>query len=102
MTTSELYSFREQLLRLKDRLQVDVCDLGEEALRHNEDSNLSHLPLHLADLGTDNFEQEVAISLLENEEQTLAETAAALARIETQTFGRCEECQTEIPRSPGW
>jgi DnaK suppressor protein len=99
MTTTELHSFREQLLHLKDRLHVKVCDLGEEALRRNRDSNLSHLPLHLADLGTDNFEQEVTISLLENGEQTLAETAAALARIEAQTFGRCEECQTEIPRA---
>ena len=54
--------------------------------------------MHLADLGSDNYEQEVALSLLENREQTLEEVAAALARIEQGTFGRCEECGREISK----
>ena len=33
--------------------------------------SLSNAPLHLADLGTDNFEQELAVSLVENAVQTL-------------------------------
>jgi DnaK suppressor protein len=36
---------------------------------------------------------------LENEGHTLAETAAALERIEQDTFGLCEECQMEIPKA---
>jgi RNA polymerase-binding transcription factor DksA len=53
----------------------------------------------MADLGTDNFEQEMSLNLLQNEEQVLDEIAAALDRINQGTFGRCEECDTEIPKA---
>ena len=52
--------------------------------------------MHMADLGTDNFDQEVTASLLETEELKLEEIAAALTRIDKGTFGRCEECGKEI------
>jgi DnaK suppressor protein len=56
------------------------------------------MPIHMADLGTDNFEQEFTLSLLQSEEQVLGEIAAALERVNQTTFGRCEECQGDIPR----
>ena len=99
MSKTEMQSFREQLLRLSSRLRGDVSDLGEEAFRRTGDGNLSSVPLHPADLGTDAFERQMTFVLLENEGQTLAETAAALDRIERATFGLCEECQTEIPKA---
>src|SRR5262249_22452319 len=85
------------LLRLSSRLIGDFSDLGEEAFHRTGDGNLSGEPLHPADLGTDTLERQITFALLENEGQTLAETAAALERIEQDTFGLCEECQTEIP-----
>jgi len=97
MTKQELNAFREKLVNLRNRLRGNVSDLEEEAFRRTGDSNLSHLPLHPADLGSEDFEQQVAMVLLENEGQTLAETAAALDRIDAATFGRCEECQRDIP-----
>jgi DnaK suppressor protein len=48
-------------------------------------------------MGTDTFEEEVAVGLLENEVQLLTEVNAALERIERGTFGRCENCGQEIP-----
>jgi hypothetical protein len=33
--------------------------------------NLSHVPIHMADLGTASFEQQFTLSLMENEEQVL-------------------------------
>jgi DnaK suppressor protein len=56
------------------------------------------VPVHPADLGTDNYEEEVTLGLLENEDPLLAEVNDALDRIEQGTFGRCEECRQEIPR----
>jgi RNA polymerase-binding transcription factor DksA len=99
MTTTELNSFREQLVKLSHRLREDVSELGEEAFHRTGDGNLSNVPLHPADVGTDNFEQQVSFVLLESQGQRLAETAAALDRIGERTFGRCEECQTEIPKA---
>ena len=102
MTNSELQIYRRQLLALQSRLNTDVSDLADEALGKPGDEanvNLSHSPIHMADQGTDSFEQQFTLSLMENEEQTLGEIAAALERIERGTFGCCEECQQTIPQA---
>jgi RNA polymerase-binding transcription factor DksA len=52
----------------------------------------------MADLGTDNFEQEFTLSLLQNQEQALDEIREALGRIDRGTFGECEECHQPIPK----
>jgi len=99
MNKTELNAFRRQLLALRDRLNGDVTHLADEAFRKSDGEsggNLSHMPIHMADLGTDNFEQENTLSLLANEEQILAEISAALDRIDKGAYGRCEECQGEI------
>jgi DnaK suppressor protein len=101
MTKAEIQYYRRRLLALKKRLGGDLSELEEEVLRPiggEAGGGLSDVPVHPADLGTDNYEAEVMLGLLENEEQLLAEVNDALARIEQGTFGHCEECQQEIPR----
>jgi RNA polymerase-binding transcription factor DksA len=100
MTTTESSKYRDTLLALRNRLKGDVTHLTGEALREaggEASGGISNTPLHMADLGTDNFEQEFTLGLIQNEEQTITEIDAALARIRNGTFGRCEECQQEIP-----
>jgi RNA polymerase-binding transcription factor DksA len=103
MTTTELESYRQQLVALLDRLDGDVTHLTDEALHPKGDEpggNLSHVPLHMADLGTDNYERENTLNLLANEEQLLQEIRAALERIDRGTFGLCEQCGGPIlPRA---
>src|ERR1700732_1050344 len=102
MTDTEIETYRLQLLALQNRLNTDVADLSDEALGKPGDEatvNLSHSPIHMADHGSDNFEQQFTLSLMENEEQTLGEIAAALERIEQGAFGRCEECQQPISQA---
>jgi RNA polymerase-binding transcription factor DksA len=99
MTPAELDGFRQQLHALGQRLKGDVSHLATEALRNaggRESGSLSNTPVHLADLGTDAFEQEVSLCLLENQEQQLEDVAAALRRMEAGKFGRCEACAGEI------
>jgi RNA polymerase-binding transcription factor DksA len=99
MSKSELESYRLQLQALRDRLTGDVSHLTDEALHPAGDDptgNLSHVPLHMADLGTDNYERENTLHLLANEEQLLGEIRAALDRIDQGTFGLCEACQGPI------
>src|SRR5947208_16458010 len=102
MTNTELMTYRRQLLALQSRLNTDVSDLADEALGKPGDEatvNLSHVPIHLADQATDSFEQQFTLSLMENQERTLGEIAAALERMEQGTFGYCEECQQTIPQA---
>ena len=87
MTKADLESYRETLLNLRLRLTGDVSHLTDEALRSTggeASGSLSNAPLHMADLGTDNFEQEFTLSLLQNQEQALEEIADALRA----AFGR--------------
>jgi RNA polymerase-binding transcription factor DksA len=101
MTKSDLDSFRETLLNLRSRFSGDVSQLADEALRSmggEASGSLSNAPLHMADLGTDAFEQEFTLNLLQNQEEALAEIGHALDRIDRGSFGRCEECQNPIPK----
>jgi RNA polymerase-binding transcription factor DksA len=102
MTRNQIDHYRKELLTLGQRLKGDVSNLEDEAYRKTggeASGNLSNTPLHLADLGSDAFEQEVALSLLQNQEQHLEEIAAALERIRQGSYGRCERCGQEIPHS---
>jgi RNA polymerase-binding transcription factor DksA len=101
MAKTDLQTYRRTLLALRSRLTGNISHLAEEALRANgseTSGNLSHAPLHIADLGSDSFEQEFTLSLMQNEEQVLEEIAEALDRIERGTFGRCEECKGVIAK----
>jgi DnaK suppressor protein len=99
MTQTEIDGYKKQLTALRDRLGVDVDHLAGEALNRGGDEvggNLSQLPIHMADLGTDNFEQENTLHLLAQERHLLDEINAALERIDRGSFGRCEECRKPI------
>jgi len=102
MTKADLDSYRELLVSLRSRLNGDVTHLADEALRSTggeASGSLSNAPLHMADLGTDNFEQEFTLSLLQNQEQALDEIRDALGRLDNGTFGQCEECRQPIPKA---
>jgi RNA polymerase-binding transcription factor DksA len=101
MTQTELEEYRQSLLALGKRLGGDFAGIAGEAFRTSggeASGSLSNAPLHLADLGTDNFEQEMAVSLLENAGQNLEQIHDALNRIAEGTYGRCLECGKAIPR----
>jgi RNA polymerase-binding transcription factor DksA len=75
--------------------------MTDEALRRNLQSssgNLSNVPLHMADVGTENYDQEFTLGLIENEQGTLGLVNEALARVEKGKFGLCVECGDPIPK----
>src|SRR5207237_661290 len=83
--------------------KADISGLTDTARRGaggETSGSLSNAPLHMADLGTDASEQEVAVSLLQNEQQVLVAIAGALDRLEAGTFGKCAGCGKEIPAVP--
>lgn len=99
MTKSELESHRQKLLTLGKRLRGQVSDAANEALRSTgagPSGTLSNVPNHPADLGNDTYEHEVAISVLENEEQMLEQIVQALARVDEGSYGVCQECGKDI------
>lgn len=92
LTPEEIAEFREVLLDKRAQLVGDVQQLQDEALSNNQQAtagNLSRMPIHMADIGSDNWDQEFNLVLLQNEQNLLKEIDEALARIERGTYGLC-------------
>jgi RNA polymerase-binding protein DksA len=101
MKKSDLDAYKERLLVLRARLRGDVTQMADATLKKSRtegNGDLSSMPIHMADVGSDNFEQEFTLSLMETEEQTLDRIETALERIEDGTYGTCEECGVKIPK----
>ena len=100
LTKSELADFRALLMVRKLVLQGDVKKLEDEGCKKGTDAagDLSSLLIHLADLGTDNFEQEVTLGLMEGEGEELKQISEAFERIDDGTYGLCETCRKKIPK----
>ena len=100
LSKGELKEFKTLLLARKGVLQGDVKTLEDEACKKGTDAagDLSSLPMHLADLGTDSFEQDISLGLMENETDELHEIQEAFERIKDGSFGLCENCRKKIPK----
>ena len=100
LSKAELAEFKTLLLHRKRVIQGDVKTLEDEGCKKGTDAagDLSTLPMHLADLGTDSFEQDITLGLMENESDELHEIEEALERVKDGTFGLCESCKKKIPK----
>jgi len=96
MTPEDLSYFKKLLLERRDELVGDLNHLEEGALHRSKDDAATLDISNFADLGTDNYEQDFTIGLMENSEGTLREIDAALQRIEHGTYGLCEGAGEEI------
>jgi len=98
----ELKAVRRALVELRRRLADNLQHMQTEALRTGggERAELSDTPLeHLADRGSDNFDRELMIGILQNSEAEICEIDAALAKIDAGTYGVCDNCNGKISRS---
>lgn len=101
MKKAELLSYRDKLHALRARLRGDVTAMAEVALRKSgmEGSESNGMPIHMAELGSDNFEQEFTLGLMEAEGDTLGMIELALERIDDGSYGRCVQCDGAIPKA---
>ena len=99
--SEELGLIQETLQGLRARLRGDLSQMTDEALGRDNGGgtgNLSNVPLHMADLGTDNYDQEFTLGLIENEQSTLELVNEALSRVAKGTYGLCDECDEPISK----
>jgi DnaK suppressor protein len=101
MKKAEVKPFKEMLLALRARLRGDVSTLANSALSASGagGSGSSSVPSHMADMGSDTFEQDNAILLMHSEGETLTAIEGALERIEEGIYGSCLICSGKIPKT---
>ena len=97
LTQAEIKKFKAMLLAKMDEILGNVTSMETEALRR-ERSDLSNMPIHMADLGTDSCEIDNIIGLVDSERKILIEVNDALSRIEDGTYGICEGRGEPIPK----
>jgi DnaK suppressor protein len=101
MNKTDMFAFKSKLIALRARLRGDVSAMADVALRKTgmEGNEGSSMPIHMAELGSDNFEQEFTLSLLETEEDTLGMIDSALERIDSGNYGKCVQCEGAITKT---
>ncbi|MCK4300043.1 MAG: TraR/DksA C4-type zinc finger protein [Planctomycetes bacterium] len=102
MNKKDREEFKRLLLRRRAQLSGEVEKLAEETLRHNRQDaagDLSSMPIHMADIASDNFEKELNLDFIQMESAEVRDMDEALARIEQGTFGTCESCDKPIPKA---
>ena len=101
MKKADMKVYKERLLALRARLRGDVTTMADSALRKGRgasNGDVSNMPIHMAELGSDNFEQEFTLSLMETEEGTLGAIESALERVEDTVYGKCTDCDGVISK----
>ncbi|MFH1371980.1 MAG: TraR/DksA C4-type zinc finger protein [Planctomycetota bacterium] len=97
LTAADIEKFRQLLLAKRSEILGNVTIIEDETLK-KERSELSSMPFHMADAGSDNFEQEFALDLMDSEKKLLVEINEALKRIEEGAYGVCEGRGENIPK----
>jgi RNA polymerase-binding transcription factor DksA len=94
----ELDEYRQLLLHKRAELVGDVSALESQALQSGS-GDLSHMPIHMADIGTDTYDQDFMLNLAANERERIREIDAALQRIDDRTYGVCQRTGKPIPKA---
>ena len=99
LTKKQLDHYRELLMSIKLKIMKDISDIEDQNLNSHKETagDLSGYSLHMADVGTDNFDRELALDVVGNEQNILYEIDKALVRIEKGMYGICEIYNTPIP-----
>jgi len=102
LSEDEVQHFRAMLIEKLKQLAGDVLHLEDGSLRKSRQDatgDLSSMPIHMADIGSDTYEQELSLNLMDTERKTVQEILAALKRIDRGVYGMCEGTGEPIPKA---
>lgn len=89
---------REHLVAERDRLNdvKESLDGIDDESENESLSELSDLDQHQADVGTETFDRERDLSILDQVEGELGDVERALQKLDEGTYGKCEACGEPI------
>jgi len=99
LKVKDMKIFKAALLKEKERLFRDLDDKEKNNLgRSFKDisGEVSSHKIHMADIASDNAEENTSLDLLSSEEKHLKQIQNALKRIEKKTYGTCTKCGKDI------
>jgi RNA polymerase-binding protein DksA len=102
LSAADVKHFKQMLLEKRGEILRNVSEIEEETLKKSRldaSGDLSSMPIHMADLGSDNYEQEFVLGLVDSERKLLQEIDDALQRIVEGAYGICEGTGKPIPKA---
>lgn len=97
LSKKDMTKFKQMLLERRAAIVGAVQNMEET--RNNSGGDIPHMPQHMADIGSDNYEQEFTLGLVESERMLLREIDEALLRIQNRTYGVCLVKGIPIPKA---
>ena len=98
---AKLNQFRKSIEKRMEEIAEDMGDIHDGILDNGNDSEGSSqesvFSVHMADAGTDSFEQEKNYILMGRESDYYKKLEVALDRIDDGIFGVCNICAELIP-----
>jgi len=98
LSVADLKKYEDILLAKRAEILGNVSSMKENSISNNR-SDLSKVPFHMADAGSDNYEMENTLGLMDEEIRILKEIDAALVRMERGTYGICDGSGDPIPKA---
>ncbi|HRI89498.1 MAG TPA: TraR/DksA family transcriptional regulator [Candidatus Hydrogenedentes bacterium] len=95
MNKKDAKKYEKLLLEERDRLSAGIKRLEEDTLYQPSTDQTADIASY-AEVGTDNFERETALSIASSEVVRLRDVADALERVKSGNYGDCEGCQKPI------
>lgn len=95
LTAKQLREFRDKLMKYRMQLLSDLGSIEKEALIVHSDT--SHMPIHMADAGSDAYDQDLKLGMAASERRRIRDIEAALVRIKKKTYGVCHLTGEKIP-----
>lgn len=102
LTVADIEHFEQLLLEKRREILSNVNEMEDETLKKSRldaAGDLSSMPIHMADIGSDNYEQEFTLGLMDSERKLLKEIDDALRRIELGSYGICEGTGRQIKKA---
>ncbi|MDD5454909.1 MAG: TraR/DksA C4-type zinc finger protein [Candidatus Ratteibacteria bacterium] len=99
MKAKDMKFFKQILIKEKERLFKDLDEKEKNNLGKSFkdiSGEVSSHKIHMADIASDNAEENTSLDLLSSEEKHLKQIQNALKRIEKKSYGICTKCGKEI------
>ncbi len=93
LSKAEKNQHRKNLLALLKRLGMKIEHMEDSVLRGDNETSADEVD----EFGSDSYQQEFQVGLIENEDEIRQLVTKALKRLDDGNFGSCEACSEDIP-----
>lgn len=100
MTKRGFEKYKKLLIERREEVTGEINHIAKESLKSQKEASgdLSSYSYHMADMASDSYDRELSLNIASDEQKVIYEIDEALKRIEEGKYGKCLECNKNIPQ----